>query len=728
MRENSFCAYISNMQPAAEEPRAPRYSAFIALTVGSIAFVGHTAGIDILTRLHPAFFQMRTGVSISIILLGIALLPSPIGSRQRRGSAMAALVTGALGLIMRIPLWAGAFDRFGATPDHLAWLEMSSLTAVCVVCCASSVLLLETSSTAPDRKAAALLLNCLAASVCGMSLLADVVPLPRVGSAFSARMAIHTAATLAVISTGAAWSIGRSLLKEAGRAVRPAVAVLAMCVAICLVGWRAVLANRAAFVIAQANADVAAVVQLFNQHTGAQAERLSVVAELTRRVPFDPQALAGSGISPLEASAARPSDVSGCSGAPEAEQISKFIARAQRSLQAVTGRIDCEHGERILLWGVSSRPGTVLVMHEPFRRVLERSAAPVVPHSYNLIFNSRDGHSIPISRGQQPFAGNTFVEAEVILGGIGGTLRMYMNPNIVRGGLAWIAELGMLCGLLGAFTLAMGVYLGVAAHLRYTAVAAAQVVMKRQAQQLLASNASLQQFAYVASHDLQEPLRIVTNYAQLLRRRFTTQLGPDGERFLGFLETASQRMSALIGDLLTYSRVVSADDVPFSFVDMNVVLRLAADNLAIAIQESGAEIDAPRPLPRIPGYQAHLVQLMQNLISNAVKYRSARSPQIEIRADREGDSWVFSVRDNGIGLAPEYQERIFEIFRRLHSAAVPGTGIGLALCKAIVEEHGGSIWVVSEPGAGSTFFFKLPAEAVIGPTSTRSMTTAGSAP
>ena len=591
------------MPPAAEEPRAPRYSAFTALTVGTIGFIGHAAGIDILTRLHPAFFQMRAGVSISLILLGLALLPSSRnGTRRRRWSGIAALVTGAFGLMFRIPLWAGAFDRFGGTPEYLAWLEMSSLTAVCILCCASSVLLLETSSTAPDRKAAALLLNCLAACVCAMSVLADIVPLPRVGSAFSARMALHTAATLAVISTGAAWSIGRSLLKDAGRAVRPAVAVLAISVAICLVGWRVVLANRAAFVIASANSDVGAIVQLFNQHTDAQAERLSVVADLTRRVPFDPQVLAGSGITALEASAARPSDVPGCSGAPEPEQMAKFITRAQQSLQAVTGRIDCEHGERMFLWGVSSRPGTVLVMHEPFRRMLERSASPVVPDSYNLIFNSRGRRSIRISRGQQPFAGNTFVDAEVTLGGIGGTLRIYMDPNAIRGGLAWIAELGMLCGLLGAFTVAMGVYLGVAAHLRYTAVAAAQVVMKRQAQQLLASNASLQQFAYVASHDLQEPLRIVTNYAQLLSRRFTHQLGPDGERFLGFLETASQRMSALVSDLLMYSRVVSAKDVPFSLVDMNVALRLATDNLAIAIQESGAAIDAPRQLPRIPGY------------------------------------------------------------------------------------------------------------------------------
>jgi PAS domain S-box-containing protein len=220
------------------------------------------------------------------------------------------------------------------------------------------------------------------------------------------------------------------------------------------------------------------------------------------------------------------------------------------------------------------------------------------------------------------------------------------------------------------------------------------------------SNQELQQFAYVASHDLQEPLRTVTSYMQLLQRRYRGSLDADADDFIGFAVDGVLRMRELLQGLLDYSRVGSQGK-PFEPVAGDFVLEQALANLQVAIQESHATVQHT-VLPMVWGDRTQLVQLFQNLIGNAIKFHDGRAPEVEVGAVRQGEQWELWVRDNGIGIESQYQERIFTIFQRLHTRdRYPGTGIGLAVCKRIVERHGGRIWVESTPGEGSTFHFLL---------------------
>ena len=227
-------------------------------------------------------------------------------------------------------------------------------------------------------------------------------------------------------------------------------------------------------------------------------------------------------------------------------------------------------------------------------------------------------------------------------------------------------------------------------------------------EQLARSNAELEQFAYVASHDLQEPIRTVNNFAQLLSRRYSAVLDSDGREFLGFMQTAAQRMSSLVADLLNYSRVVH-EDSPYAPVDLNACVRDALSDLRAHIEEAGAAITV-EALPVIEGNRRQMTQLFMNLISNAIKYRvPGTAPTVRVAAVERDAEWLISVQDHGLGIDPCYFERIFGLFKRLHRDRYPGTGVGLALCKRIVESHCGRIWVESEPGTGSTFYFTLPA-------------------
>lgn len=236
---------------------------------------------------------------------------------------------------------------------------------------------------------------------------------------------------------------------------------------------------------------------------------------------------------------------------------------------------------------------------------------------------------------------------------------------------------------------------------------AAQQTLAVQAQELSRSNADLEQFAYVASHDLQEPLRMVSSYARLLAKRYRGRLDADADEFITFMVDGASRMQSLIADLLLYSRV-NAKPPALQATDCNQVVEKIQRDLSLAIQESGAELTIA-PLPTVTGDPSQLGQLFLNLIGNAIKFRNGAAPRIQIACVAEGADWQFSVTDNGIGIAPEYRERVFAIFQRLHSATeYPGTGIGLAVCKKIVERHGGKIWLESEVGKGAKFNFSIP--------------------
>lgn len=236
---------------------------------------------------------------------------------------------------------------------------------------------------------------------------------------------------------------------------------------------------------------------------------------------------------------------------------------------------------------------------------------------------------------------------------------------------------------------------------------AAGEALSRHSDELALSNAELEQFAYVASHDLQEPLRTVVSYVQLLARRYQGKLDPDADEFIDFAVDGAKRMQLLIADLLTYSRV-GRQERAMGAVDLGVVFRHVVANLLPAIDESGAEITSDA-LPEVHGDASELEQLLQNLLSNAIKFRGAAAPHIHVGATRAGGTWTISISDNGIGIDAEYHERIFVVFQRLHTRAqYPGSGVGLAICKKIVERHGGHIGVESSPGRGASFSFTMP--------------------
>ncbi len=222
------------------------------------------------------------------------------------------------------------------------------------------------------------------------------------------------------------------------------------------------------------------------------------------------------------------------------------------------------------------------------------------------------------------------------------------------------------------------------------------------------SNRELEQLAHAAAHELQEPLRMVASYTQLLERRYKNKLDKDADEFIAYAVDGAVRMQKLINDLLAYQQI-GMHDKPFELVDCEAVFNKAVANLKAAIEESKALV-THGALPAVMADAQYMVQLFQHLIENAIKFRSKENPRIYIWATQKENEWVFSISDNGIGIAPEYFERIFMIFQRLHDKReYPGTGIGLAICKKIVERHGGRIWVESKAGEGSTFYFTIPA-------------------
>jgi PAS domain S-box-containing protein len=223
------------------------------------------------------------------------------------------------------------------------------------------------------------------------------------------------------------------------------------------------------------------------------------------------------------------------------------------------------------------------------------------------------------------------------------------------------------------------------------------------------ANEDLKQFAFAASHDLQEPLRMITSYSQLLLKGYRGQLDGEASTCLGFITDGTKRMRELLADLLAYTQVTGDPQDAVASVDLNEVFRTTLENCKVAIGEAGATVTSDK-LPAVPGHKPHFVQLLQNLVSNALKYRGEYPPRIHVSAERGVGLWRLAVEDNGIGIAPEYHKQIFGVFKRLHGRTIAGTGIGLAICQRVVERHGGRIWVESQAGQGATFYFTLPAD------------------
>ena len=227
-------------------------------------------------------------------------------------------------------------------------------------------------------------------------------------------------------------------------------------------------------------------------------------------------------------------------------------------------------------------------------------------------------------------------------------------------------------------------------------------------QALVRANEDLNQFAFAASHDLQEPLRMITSYSQLLLKGYRGQFDGEAATCIEFISDGTKRMRELLADLLAYTQLTGDSQESVAPVDLNGVFQTVFENCRVAIEEAGATVSSD-PLPAVLGHKPHFVQLFQNLISNSIKYRGDRPPLIHVSAERQNGLWRIAVKDNGIGIAPEYHKQIFGVFKRLHGRTIAGTGIGLAICQRVVNRYGGQIWVESEVGSGATFYVTLPA-------------------
>jgi signal transduction histidine kinase len=231
--------------------------------------------------------------------------------------------------------------------------------------------------------------------------------------------------------------------------------------------------------------------------------------------------------------------------------------------------------------------------------------------------------------------------------------------------------------------------------------------LRRLSEELARSNKELKDFAYMASHDLKKPLQSIESFAKLLTRRYKGKLDAKADEFISYIVEGVQRLQMLIKDLLEYSQIETKVK-NIKLTDCSMILKEAMSNLKTAIEESNAVVTY-NTLPTIMSDPQQMISLFQNLIDNAIKFRSKKAPRVRISAEREENAWLFSIRDNGIGIDPKESERIFAMFQRLHASSdYPGTGIGLSSCKKIVERHGGRIWLGSETGKGSTFYFTIP--------------------
>jgi len=231
--------------------------------------------------------------------------------------------------------------------------------------------------------------------------------------------------------------------------------------------------------------------------------------------------------------------------------------------------------------------------------------------------------------------------------------------------------------------------------------------LRRSNEILALTNQDLEHFAFIASHDLQEPLRMITAYSQLLIKSYPDKFDSTASSFVDNIVEGTARMRDLLADLLAYTEIKTRDEEPLEAVDLNIVMEDVRQNLRASIDESGAVVTSER-LPILSAYRGHFQPLFQNLIGNAIKYRSERPPRVHVSAQRVDGEFRFAVSDNGIGIEPEYHKQIFEVFKRLHGRNIPGTGVGLAICQRVVERYGGRMWVESQAGQGATFLFTLP--------------------
>jgi PAS domain S-box-containing protein len=391
------------------------------------------------------------------------------------------------------------------------------------------------------------------------------------------------------------------------------------------------------------------------------------------------------------------------SGAPIRDQ-SGAIQGTVLVFRDVTARRRAEETNRLLASIVQSSDdaifskdltGIVISWNRGAERIFGYPAREMIGRSITAIFPPDRSNELPailqrIARGER-------IEHQQ-------TVRQTKNGELLSVSLTISPMLDPLGRIIGASVISRDITGQVRAADR---LARLNADLQRSNEVLALTNQDLERFAFIASHDLQEPLRMITAYSQLLIKSYPGQFGSEASVFVGNIVDGTTRMRDLLADLLAYTEIRGRDEEPLEVIDLNTVIEDVRQNLKASIDENSAVLSHD-PLPLLHAHRAHFQSLFQNLTSNAIKYRSAQPPRIHISVQQADDELRFSVSDNGIGIPAEYHKHIFEVFRRLHSRKIPGTGVGLAICQRIVERYGGRIWVESQASQGATFFFTLP--------------------
>lgn len=403
---------------------------------------------------------------------------------------------------------------------------------------------------------------------------------------------------------------------------------------------------------------------------------------------------------------------------PEDIELKRIFARYPERSDGFYALVREKSKAPQIMMAAPMKSGATRIALLKLKDLVDAAAANVLGPNFQLVF-VHDGatlYEFPSSQFQSEMVGS----AEIGLPELAATLRVQPRTDFVRRGASWASHMVLAIGINASFLLALSAYLLHVARTRLEEVQvirnglereidqrrSAELALARKAKELEKSNADLREFAYVTSHDLQEPLRSLNGFALLLSRRYTGKLDQDADEFLEYISEASTRMTAMIQGLLAYSRVMHAAELDERFPLADAV-NWAKSNLLLAIEESNATIRSDE-LPVLLGNRVQFCQLMQNLIGNAIKYRGSEQPVVAVRCETHDSEHTITVSDNGAGIPAESHERVFGLFKRAHGKNYPGTGVGLALCKKIVERHGGRIWVESKLGEGSHFKFTVP--------------------
>jgi signal transduction histidine kinase len=703
--------------------RLERVAAACVLALSIIALAWGAYGIRQPLQV-PFLYPMRHTTALCIGMLAISLLASLQSHlKLARYSALVTTVLAALALSAQIYRWNLAeVSEKSPAPFVVLLIHTAFPNALCFLISGSAMVLLSGGRPSIHRPVFAAIAGGLTATLgfCGFT--NEIWRFIPANPAFEGEISVD--ATLSLFLLGCvmvriAYVKAATAAKKIGEDVevhreiyRPVlVAILGTIAAFIL--WRSLLQERSNVVA-------------FQSQSTARAASRALRAELNRRLSTVQYGSESTGVPP-------PLTVGLRKGAAIQWIDSRTLSAGRRPEDAPLGELLKRYSDRTgpyyaLFREKSKTPQVAFVAPAAnasmriavidLKDLIDVAAVNVLGPNFQLFF-LHEGcmlYEFPGARYQSETSGR----AESGLRELSATIRVQPRSEFLRRGASWASHMVLAIGLNASFLLALSAYLLHVARSRLEEVQeirsglerevdqrrSAELALARKAKQLESSNADLREFAYVTSHDLQEPLRSVNGFAQLLSRRYTGQLDQDADEFLDYITDASTRMTAMIQGLLAYSRVMHAADLDED-VPLTDAVEWAKSNLLLAIEESNAEIRVAE-LPVLHGNRVQFGQLMQNLIGNAIKYRGAEAPVVEVRCETHDSEHVITVADNGVGIAPEFQERIFGLFKRAHGKNYPGAGVGLSLCKKIVERHGGRIWVESKVGQGSEFRFTAP--------------------